>query len=155
VRNIVVVWLGGHALHCADTREFNLKQDIPAARVVLDCGVPLGLLPCHGVVYRLATTVEELSAHLSGKNALADYLVTIVREYNHQKKPVWSKVLWDIAATAWMINPASVPTRLTPSPILTDEGTWAFDPTRHQIRVATDVHRDAILADCFGKIAKL
>ena len=30
---IVVVWLGGHALTWPDTREFNLRQDVPAARV--------------------------------------------------------------------------------------------------------------------------
>ena len=29
---IVIVWLGGHALHWHDNREFNLKQDIAAAR---------------------------------------------------------------------------------------------------------------------------
>ena len=46
---IVVVWLGGHALTWPDTREFNLRQDVPAARVVLDCGVPMVLVPCMGV----------------------------------------------------------------------------------------------------------
>ena len=42
--NAVVVWLGGHALHMPKTDEFNMKQDIAAARVVLDSGVPLVLL---------------------------------------------------------------------------------------------------------------
>ena len=40
-KNTVVVWLGGHALHYHDTNEFNMKQDIAAARVVYKSGVPL------------------------------------------------------------------------------------------------------------------
>jgi hypothetical protein len=155
IRNIVVVWLGGHALHWPHTREFNLKQDIPAARVVFDSGVPLVLLPCVGVVDRLATTNEELAAHLSGRNDLADYLVRIVREYNRARAPVWSKVIWDIAATAWMISPGWVTTTLRNSPIVSDNGTWSFDDARHLIRIAREVRRDPIFADCFGKIARL
>ena len=59
---IVVVWLGGHALTWPDTREFNLRQDVPAARVVLDCGVPLVLVPCMGVTSHLQTSVPEWAA---------------------------------------------------------------------------------------------
>lgn len=153
--NIVVVWLGGHALHWTHTREFNMRQDMPGARVLLDSGVPLVLLPCVGVVDRLMTSVEELSAHLAGKNALADYLVRIVREYNRDKSPVWSKVIWDIAATAYVIDPDWVWTALVSSPILTESGTWSFDSARHLIRIARELRRDTIFADVFRKIAAL
>lgn len=46
--NIVVVWLGGHAWHFNDVYEFNMKQDIAAARVVMGSGVPFVQLPCEG-----------------------------------------------------------------------------------------------------------
>jgi purine nucleosidase len=155
IEKIVVVWLGGHVLHWRDTREFNLKQDIPAARVVLDSGVPLVLLPCGGVVDRLLTSNEELAAHLGGRGRVADYLVKIVREYNRNNQPVWSKVIWDIAATAYLITPKAVWTHLHSSPIVTDNGTWSIDHTRHPIRIAHGLSRDAIFADCFAKIASL
>ena len=45
VKKICVVWLGGHPLSASTAREFNLMQDVPAARVVLDCGVPFTLVP--------------------------------------------------------------------------------------------------------------
>ena len=45
---IVLVWLGGHAWTWPDTREFNLIQDVAAARVVFGCGVPLVQLSCMG-----------------------------------------------------------------------------------------------------------
>ena len=38
---IVLVWLGGNALHWHDNHEFNLFQDIAGARVALGCGAVL------------------------------------------------------------------------------------------------------------------
>ena len=57
---IVVVWLGGHALDWHDNREFNMMQDVAAARVVFDSGVPLVLLPCMGVVSSFSVSGPEL-----------------------------------------------------------------------------------------------
>jgi len=153
---IVVVWLGGHAPWCHDTREFNLQQDLHAARVVFDAGVPLVILPCGGVVTHLATTIPELEHHLRGKNALCDYLVTIVAEYNTAHSPVWSKVIWDVAAVAWLVNPAWIQSERIPSPLLNDDITWGpVDAQRHPVRSATGVNRDAIFQDLFGKLAAL
>ena len=56
IEHIVVVWLGGHALHWLHTREFNLMGDVPAARTVFDCGAPLVHVPCAGVTTHLSTT---------------------------------------------------------------------------------------------------
>lgn len=49
-KNIVVVWLGGHSLEYHDTKEFNMKQDIAAARVIMSHEIPFVQLPCAGVV---------------------------------------------------------------------------------------------------------
>lgn len=155
VERIVVVWLGGHAFNWPDAREFNLFQDVPAARVILDSGAPLVLLPCMGVVDRLTTTIPELNACLAGRSKLADYLVEITRNYNRSGRPIWSKVIWDVAATAWLVNPAWVPTYLAPSPLLSTDGHWSFNPVRHFIRVAREVRRDEIFIDVFNKVATL
>jgi len=40
VDRIVVLWLGGTPHYWPTAREFNLQQDVPAAQVVFDCGVP-------------------------------------------------------------------------------------------------------------------
>ncbi|MFR4375064.1 MAG: nucleoside hydrolase [Acutalibacteraceae bacterium] len=57
---IVVVWLGGNALHWPDNREFNLAQDVAAARILFGCGVPLVQLPCMGVVSSFTVSEPEL-----------------------------------------------------------------------------------------------
>lgn len=152
IEHIVVVWLGGHALHWPHTREFNLKQDIPAAQVLFDSGVPLVLVPCEGVTTHLHTTVPELDAYLAGKNVLCDFLVETVKGY-HADHFAWSKVVWDVAAVAWLLDPDWVPTELVSSPILTDRGTWSVDRGRPLIRAATYVRRDPIFRDLFIKLS--
>ncbi len=57
IEKIVVVWLGGNAIYWPDTKEFNLEQDIYAARVIFDCGVPVIHIPCAGVTTHLITTI--------------------------------------------------------------------------------------------------
>lgn len=152
IERIVVLWLGGTDFACASAREFNLQQDPHASRLVFDCGVPLIQFPCRRVVTHLHTTVPELEHYLRGKNALCDTLVDIVADYGRNAF-AWSKVIWDVAPVAWLINPAWIPTKLLPSPLLTYELTWAEDPSRHLIRCADFVQRDPIFADLFHKLA--
>ncbi|MCC6167956.1 MAG: nucleoside hydrolase [Caldilineaceae bacterium] len=151
VEHIVVVWLGGNALYWPHTREFNLKQDVPAAQVVFDCGVPLVHIPCMGVTTHLLTTVAELEAYVSGRGAIGDYLVEIVKSYHADHKG-WSKVIWDVATIAYLLNADWVPTDLVHSPILTDQVTWSVDRSRHLIRCANYIHRDPIFRDLFAKL---
>ncbi len=152
IKRIVVVWLGGHALHWPNTREFNLWQDPQASRVILDCGVPLVHLPVMGVVSHLHTTVAELERYVQGCGAIGDYLTDTVKSY-HKDHFGWSKVIWDISAIAFLIDASWTPSCLVHSPILTDQGTWSFDRSRHLIRSAYHVNRDAIFRDVFTKLA--
>lgn len=140
---IVVVWLGGHALNWPHTREFNLRQDLHATRHILDCGVPLVHIPCLGVASHLQTTLPEIERFVAGRGSIGDYLAEIFRSYreDHDGR---SKVLWDLAAVAYLIRPEWVPTREVPSPLVTASLTWQADPDRHTIRSAYYVDRDSI-----------
>ncbi len=153
IENIVVVWLGGNSLYWPNQWEFNLQQDVLAAQVVFNSGVPFVTLPCQNVVTHLNTTLHELKYYLDGKNALSDYLYNTVSEYSDGQK-AWSKVIWDVSAIAWLVNPAWVSTDLVHSPILTDQKTFSVDHSRHFIRMATSLNRDAIFRDLFEKLAK-
>lgn len=154
IRNIVVVWLGGQPFYWPTAREFNLQQDVPAAQVVFNSGVPLVHIPCKNVAEHLRTTLPELELYLKGRGAIGEYLLQIFREY-HEDQFAYSKVLWDLSAVAYVNNPDWVPTELTPAPILWDDVTWGKeDPMRHLVRVANDVRRDAIFGDLFRKIAE-
>lgn len=153
IEKIVVVWLGGHALHWPHTREFNLKQDVTAAQILFNCGVPLIHVPCEGVTTHLQTTVPELQHYLHGRNALCDYLVDIVSNYEGNPY-AWSKVIWDVAAIAVLLDDGWVPTQYVHTPILTDQITWSVDQSRHMMRYANYVYRDPVFADLFEKLAR-
>ena len=152
VNRTVVIWLGGHALHWQDTREFNLKQDVAAAQIVLDSGVPFVQIPCNGVCTEFSTTIPELEYYLRGKNELCDYLVDIVRSYT--KKPYgWSKVVWDVTAVAALVDPKALDMVIIPTPILTNDCHYAKDDARHPFIYVRRIRRDPIYADLFEKLA--
>lgn len=148
---IVVVWLGGNGLAWPDQREFNFRQDLVASRFILDSGVPLVQLPCTPVVTHLATTLPEMEAYLSGQGQTAEYLLKIFREYK-QDHFATSKVLWDMTAVAWLINPEWLPSNLVHAPVVTDQYTFSVDRTRHLMRTVYFVKRDPIFADFFKKL---
>ena len=149
---IVVVWLGGHALDWPDTHEFNLRQDLTASRTLLDCGVPLVLIPCMGVTSHLRTSVPEIERHVEPHGALGAFLASRFKELRDDHF-AWSRVLWDVATIGYLLDPAWVPTELVSSPVLTDQFTWSVDRRRHPIRCASFVHRDPIFRDLFRKLA--
>lgn len=151
IKRIVVIWLGGNPLYWPHTREFNLTQDLISAQVVLDCGVPFVWLPARGVVSHLHTTVAEMERYVQGSGKVGNYLVKIFKDYSSDHY-AWSKVIWDISATAYLVNPAWVPTEIVHSPILTEGATWSLDNSRHLMRVATSVDRDMIFRDLFKKL---
>lgn len=153
IKNIVVVWLGGNGQFWHNQYEFNLRQDVLAARIVFDSGVPLVRLPCRPVVSHLHTTIPELTQNLKGKNEISDYLLNIVIEYSRGSE-VYSKVIWDVSALAWLINPQWVNTNIVHSPIMTDQVTFSVDQSRHFMREATSLNRDKIFADLFEKLQK-
>ncbi|MGQ9683959.1 MAG: nucleoside hydrolase [Anaerolineae bacterium] len=153
IKHMVIVWLGGHALHWGNTREFNLMQDVPASRLVFDCGVPLVHIPCKGVTTHLRTTISELERYVKGAGAIGDYLVHIFSTYEESAYGMaWSKEIWDVATIAYLLNQTWVPTDIVHSPIVTDQLTWSFDNSRHLIRSARYIDRDPIFRDLFTKL---
>ena len=150
---IVVVWLGGNPRYWHRAVEFNVYQDMAASRVLLDSGVPLVHVPCRNVAEHLRTTRPEIDRYVRGAGPIGDYLAEIFTAYrpDHFAR---SKVLWDLAVVAWLIDESWVPSATVHSPLLTDAGTWSHDPTRHLIREALWADRDKIFADFFRKLGE-
>ena len=139
-----------------------------AARLVLDCGVPLILIPCQGVTTHLISTVSEIEQYVQGKGAIGDYLADTFKGYNDDHF-AWSKEIWDVVTIAYLINHEWIPSNIVSSPIiaqqtpmdvlnrtsrdwLTHPIMWAFDNSRHHIRCAYHVKRDPIFKDLFTKL---
>ena len=155
---IVLVWLAGHFETWPNNMEFNLWQDVAGARVVFGCGCPLVQLPCMGVVSAFYTTKPELEQWLIGKNPLCDYLArhTIEEADSYAAGRVWSRVIWDVCAAAWLLNDGGrfMWSRLIPAPIPTYDGYWAKSDSRHLICQVTCIHRDALMGELFRVLSE-
>lgn len=154
INKIKVIWLGGRGLSWNTAYEFNLKQDVWASQLLFDSKVDLVQIPTQPVSSHLTTTLPELEKHLKGKNKIADYLLEIFA--NHSKDHfAWSKVIWDIAVIAYVINESWIPTEVRSAPILTNELTYSFDNRRKIYKVAYYADRNRIFRDLFTKISKV
>ena len=151
IDRIVVVWLGGHSLNWPDTNEFNLKQDIGGAQVLLDSGVPVVLVPCMGVTSHLHSSVPEIERYVEPQGEIGAFLAKRFKNYSDNHKG-WSKEIWDMAAVAWVLNEEWVPSYIISSPILTEQATWSLDHSRHPIRYVHQIDSDSIMRDFYQKL---
>ncbi len=153
IERIVIVWLAGNPYYWHPGTEYNVYQDMLAARIIFDCGAPLVHLPAMNVTEHLRTTLPEIERFVRPQGAIGRYLYDIYLGHadDHFAR---SKEIWDIGAIAWLVNPSWVDSVLIHSPILTADHAWGHNPHRHLIREALTVKRDPIFADVFRKLEK-
>lgn len=154
--NIVIVWLGGHARHFHDTNEFNMKQDIAAARVIMKSGAPFVQLPCMGVVSGFTVSKPELECWFKGKNELADYLAksTVEEAEIYTAVKTWTRCIWDVTAVAWLLNDDDrfMLSRIEKTSLPTYDYHYTADPDGEPMRYVYHINRDVLLADLVKKI---
>lgn len=158
--NTVIVWLGGHGAHYyKPASEFNMVQDIAAARVVLGSGVPFVQLPCRGVVDRMTISKPELEYWLIGKNPLATYLAenTIKTAEKYASGKPWTRVIWDIAPIAWLLNDNKklMSDRITHSFLPCYDKLYAQNKDGHYMNYVYHIERDIVFEDLFKKLGVL
>ena len=154
----VLVWLGGHARHFHNTREFNMFQDVAASRVVMGCGVPFVQLPCMGVVSEFRVSGPELEYWLCDKNDIADYLArnTIAEAESYAKGRAWTRVIWDVTAVAWLMNDNNcfMASRLVPTYLSTYDNLYAVNDNSHLMRYVYSINRDRLMDDLIKRLTK-
>lgn len=165
---ITVIWLGGHGYWLEKPAiEFNMWSDVSASRALLDSGVKLVIIPAFGVTSHLLTTMADLETNLGGSGALCDFLIQRVKDFQIHRPsvdpkekivempidPAWSKEIWDIGAVAYLIDQNWFRTKQISSPILTNEGDFAWDASRHSVFMATFLDRHRIYKDLYQKLA--
>ncbi|MEM7343190.1 MAG: nucleoside hydrolase [Chloroflexota bacterium] len=162
IKHIVILWTSAYptTTNLWNGASLNLVQDPLASQLLFDCGVPHVYLPGFHVGAQLKISLPEMELWVKGQGAIGDYLHHL---YTHN--PIYhqrgindyfgrSWIVWDLVNFAWLLNPDWVPSHLTPAPILNDALYWETDPSRHLIREAYDIDRDAIFRDLFTKLAQ-
>lgn len=157
IENIVIVWLAGHALHWDDTYEFNMMQDIAAARVVMQSGAPFVLLPANGVVSEFRASGPDLEYWLKGKTPLSDFLYqnTIIAE-EYRKGIAWTRVIWDVTAIGWLLNDDDRFMSGTVMPIYLPNYDSFFEkePIDIPMYYVKNIKRDELMTHLFEKLTK-
>lgn len=126
--NLIVLFLAGFPSGAGlDDDSFNLLQDRWASNVLLESDVPLVYIPGYHIAETLQLSLPAAREWLGGQGRLAEYLLD-----TYEKNPInpdisvpgqgW--VLWDIIATAWLIDPSWVPTRSVPRARVKADHCW-------------------------------
>ncbi len=162
-KRIVIVWLGGHALEWKDTHEFNMYQDVAAARVIFASSSPVVQLPCMGVVSAFTISGDDMRAKFYGKNDVCTYLTLHSEdEVAHLIKGgrAWSRVIWDVTAVAWLTGILDngknkfMEYKIVPAPVCEYDFTYSFDNSRKPIIYVYYINRDALFNDMIEKLTK-
>ncbi len=147
---IRVIWLGGHARFFPDTKEFNMFQDIAAARVVMT-HANLVQLPCNGVVSEFRISKPELEHWLIKKNPLADYLANNVIEEaeSYASGTAWTRVIWDVTAVAYLLNDNDRYMRSVRLPVVLPDysGHYEKEPIGREMTYVYRIERDRLMTD--------
>lgn len=149
---IVVVWLGGNVLEWPSCREFNMSQDLASSQVLFSEGVQLVQVPCMGMASAFTVTAGELKQYFEGKNPLCDYLAKTVFHDMHdpEGEKLWSRILWDVTACAWVMAPHLALDRPVQKPMPTDS---VYEPgCGEQMNYVYYIPRDALLQDLVAKL---
>lgn len=152
VERIVVVWTAAYpSFWPGANASFNLAQDVPAARVLLESGVPLVFLPGYYVGEELRVSRAEIAAHVAGRGVFGEYLHGLYEAHPRGGHMLGqSKVLWDLINIAWLLEPAWFSVHSVPTPSLGDDLRWIpHGSGRHAMLEAIDVDRDEIFADLY------
>lgn len=156
--NTVVVWLGGHARHFRDTREFNMFQDVAASRVVMASSVPFVQLPCMGVVSAFTLSKPEIEYWLLDKTPLSDYLGrnSIDAAESYAKGTAWTRCIWDVTAVAWLLNDNNrfMSSRLVPTYLSTYDNYYTESHDAPLMRYIYNIKRDALMTDLVKKVTE-
>ncbi len=156
--NIVIVWLGGHAHHFTDTKEFNMRQDFAAARVVMNSKAPFIQLPCKGVVSEFRISKPELEYWFKGKNELSDYLAKNAMAFadSYAGGRPWTRVIWDVTAVAWLLNENErfMLSRCEELTLPEYNGLYSKDKHNKKVQYVYYINRDELMQDLIEKITK-
>ena len=153
VDSLVVAMLAGNDFDRGDAREFNLYQDVPAAQVVFESGVPIAHFGTLGLSIYLGLTYPEVQAYVGGCGQIGGILAGLY-EAQCDLTPGSRRPIWDLAPVSWLIDPGFAETKLVPRPRLTACERWSPDPFGLPVLQATSLNTSGIFQDLFRKLAR-
>ncbi len=154
---LTVVWIGGFPYPNGGP-EFNLMQDVAAARAVMASQAPVWQLPVN-VYSAMEVSMAELAARVRPCGAVGKYLYDEMEEYNLRSDELpglrrgenWclgdSPVVGALLQCEWRGN-----YHTQTAPLIADDMRYLPNPGGKEIRVYDDVDVRFILEDMYAKL---
>lgn len=155
---LTVVWIGGFPYPDGGA-EFNLMQDVSAARAVMASGAEVWQIPVN-VYSAMEVSMAELACRVRPCGAIGRYLYEEIEDYNlHTTEPRslrrgenWclgdSPVVGALLQCEWRGN-----FHLQPAPLIADDMRYLPNPEGKTIRVYDGIDVRFILEDMYAKLA--
>ena len=146
---IVVVWTAGYPTDWhGSNASFNLAQDPAAARYVFQSGAPVVYVPGYRVGEEIRTSLPEIETLFSNDSTAANLLRALFE--GHRLDGDYfarSKVLWDLAVSAYVIEPEWYYSEVIEAVTFDEKLRWQPAEDIFLMREVVDINRDALLKD--------
>jgi purine nucleosidase len=153
---LTAIWIGG-GVYPEGSEEFNLRNDIEAARVVFNSPIPLWQVPKNAydsVRVGLAELAIKVQPHGEIGHYLYDYLIQVNLERGHQQH--WPKgeswVLGDSPAVSLLLDDQEFDYEWVPAPDIAPDMSYIPTPANRSIRVYRTIDSRFLLEDFYAKL---
>ena len=154
---LTCIWIGG-AKYPEGGYEYNLNNDIKAARVVMNSEIPVWQIP-RDVYSQVIVSMAELEYKVYPCGELGKYLFEQLEEHGHTSFAIntprtgeyWC--LGDSPAVGVLLFAHMYSYDWVQAPLITDNMTYVRNSLNRPIRVYHDVDNRFILEDFFAKLA--
>lgn len=156
-RRMTVIWIGGN-VYPQGGWEYNLKNDVIAARYVFQSDVALWQVP-RNVYQMMLVSVAELAVQVRPCGEIGAYLFSHLVEWGHT---YWGKrsllrtgecwFLGDSPAVGLLLNEHEFHYRTIPAPFIMDDMTYDLTTNNREIRIYDSIDSRFILQDLYAKL---
>lgn len=153
-KNVKVIWIGGRDYPDGGW-EYNLKNDIISANVVLQSDIEVWQIPRN--VYRMMpVSFAELYQRVYPHGEIGRYLADNVRLFNNADKsrPTEYRILGDSPAIGVIMFEDCGKWSIQDAPVIGDDMKYIDKVNGRKIRVYEDVDARFILEDLYAKLAQ-
>ncbi len=151
-KNIIVIWIGGGNWP-AGGREYNLSNDIIAARLIFKSNIQVWQVPRN--VYRMMpVTYAELAEKVRPQGEIGRYLVDNLIDFNNAsvKRPTEYRVLGDSPGIGLILYEDCGSWTMENAPDFKDDMSYIHGVNSHKIRVYQNIDSRFILEDFYAKL---
>ncbi|MCR5216242.1 MAG: nucleoside hydrolase [Lachnospiraceae bacterium] len=151
-KDLTVIWIGGRDWP-AGGWEYNLKNDILAANVILKSQLELWQVPRN--VYRMMPVSHaELWTRVRPHGAIGKYLAENVVNFNNEwpSRPREFRILGDSPAVGLMLYPDCGEWEWKPAPELDEHMNYVHNGKHRPIKVYKNIDARFILEDLYAKL---